>query len=124
MERGSGKESGKESNGKRQLDLFPFFPFLGYQLYSCAATRLSQGVITVSLLFNCKIFYNFTRFPKFRKCAMEEPIFLLSHFLSYRLIQLELFCDKIYQIFPLLLFAALLEDCFNFNRGYQNLVKN
>ena len=48
-----------ESNGKRQLDLFPFFLFLGYQLYSRAATRLSQEVITVNLLFNCKIFLQF-----------------------------------------------------------------
>lgn len=44
---------------KRQLDLFPFFLFLTFSLYSCAATRLSQEVITVSLLFNCKIFLQF-----------------------------------------------------------------
>ena len=53
------KESDRESNGKRQLDLFPFSPFLAYQLYSCAATRLSQEVITVNLPFNCKIFLQF-----------------------------------------------------------------
>lgn len=47
------------SEGKRQLDLFPFTPFLAYQLYSCAATRLSQEVITVNLPFNCKIFLQF-----------------------------------------------------------------
>lgn len=36
-----------------------FFLFLAYQLYSCAATRLSQEVITVNLPFNCKIFLQF-----------------------------------------------------------------
>ena len=50
------RENGK---GKRQLDLFPFSLFLAYQLYSCAATRLSQEVITVNLPFNCKIFLQF-----------------------------------------------------------------
>ena len=53
------KGSGKESNGKRQLDLFPFSLFLGYQLYSCAATRLSQEVITVNCKFLDKIFLQF-----------------------------------------------------------------
>lgn len=61
-----------------------FFPFLTFSLYSCAVTRLSQEVITVSLLFNCKIFLQFHRFPKFRKCAMEESIFPIFLFLGYK----------------------------------------
>ena len=56
---GSAANGEGKRQGKRRLDLFPFSPFLGYQLYSCAATRLSQEVITVSLPFNCKIFLQF-----------------------------------------------------------------
>lgn len=36
-----------------------FFLFLTFSPYSCATTRLSQEVITVSLSFNCKIFLQF-----------------------------------------------------------------
>lgn len=72
-----------ETAGEAAIRPLSLFPFLGYQLYSCAATRLSQEVITVNLPFNCKIFLQFHRFPKFRKRAMKESDFLLSHFIPY-----------------------------------------
>lgn len=74
--RGNGK-------GKRQLDPFPFFLFLAYQLYSCAATRLSQEVIIVNLPFNCKIFLQFHPVSEISEKAMKESDFLLSHFIPY-----------------------------------------
>ena len=37
----------------------PFSPFLAYQLYSCAATRLSQEVISINCKFLDKIFLQF-----------------------------------------------------------------
>ena len=52
---GSGKGRAREA----VIRPLSFFPFLAYQLYSCAATRLSQEVITVNLTFNCKIFLQF-----------------------------------------------------------------
>ena len=36
-----------------------FSPFLAYQLYSCAATRLSQEVISINCKFLDKIFLQF-----------------------------------------------------------------
>lgn len=56
-----GKRQGKQWKAAREAAIRPlsFFPFLGYQLYSCAATRLSQEVITVNCKFLDKIFLQF-----------------------------------------------------------------
>lgn len=104
--------------------LSPFILFLGYQLYSCAVTRLSQEVISINCKFLDKIFLQLHPVSEISEKTMEESDFLLFHFIPYEQIQLDLFCDKIFQNLSLQPFAALVEDCFNFNRGYQNLVKN
>ena len=56
---GSAAHGEGKRQGKRRLDLFPFSLFLGYQLYSCAAARLSQEVISINCKFLDKIFLQF-----------------------------------------------------------------
>ena len=53
------EEAAEETARKAAIRPLPFFPFLAYQLYSCAATRLSQEVISINCKFLDKIFLQF-----------------------------------------------------------------
>lgn len=110
--------------GKRWLDLFPFSLFLGYQLYSCAATRLSQEVIFINLPFNCKIFLQFHPVSEISEKGNERIWFPSLSFYSIRIDSIR---PVLWQDFPdffITSFRGIVWRLFQFNRGYQNLVKN
>ena len=110
--------------GKRRLDLFLFSLFLAYQLYSCAATRLSREVITVNLPFNCKIFLQFHPVSEISEMRNERIWFPSISFYSIRIDSIR---PVLWQDFPdffITSFRGIAWRLFQFNRGYQNLVKN
>ena len=53
------RKAARETAEEAAIRPLPFFPFLAYQLYSCAATRLSQEVISINCKFLDKIFLQF-----------------------------------------------------------------
>ena len=117
-------EKGKrqEKAAIRPLSFFPFF--LAYQLYSCAATRLSQEVITVNLPFNCKIFLQFHPVSEISEKGNERIWFPSLSFYSIRIDSIR---PVLWQDFPdffITSFRGIAWRLFQFNRGYQNLVKN
>ena len=81
----SGRESDGKRQGRRQLDLFPFFLFLAYQLYSCAATRLSQEVISINCKFLDKIFLQFHPVSEISEMRNERIWFPSLSFYSIRI---------------------------------------